>query len=387
MSSRPRVLVLQPILDPRGGGEVVAAATVAALKDEYDVTLLSLRTIDWSAVARFTGYRIEPGGVDVRVVSRFAGWRLPAIELALLQRSILLHHARRMLDQYDLAISVNNEIDTGRRSIQYIHFPWGYWPRPDADLRWFHRIAGVLPAYYRMADAIAHVSPEAIARNRTLVNSDWTGEKFRQRYGGETTTLYPPVDAASPVPWSDRQDTFVIAGRFFRGKRIEAALRIVERVRSGGHDVRLQAIGTIVDRAYAREIRKWIAHRHWASLHVNVSRDELLALLSRARYGLHAMHDEHFGMAPAEMAASGCIVFVPRGGGQMEIAGGDARLVYDSDDDAVAKISAVLSSAAMKPELQRLLLTRARGFAPDRFRARMRTIVAEELARASRRAT
>ncbi len=43
-------------------------------------------------------------------------------------------------------------------------------------------------------------------------------------------------------------------------------------------------------------------------------------------------------MAPAELARAGCIVWVPRGGGQMEIVGDEPALMYDSEDDAVAKI-------------------------------------------------
>ena len=385
MTARPRILLPHPILDPRGGGEVVAAAVIAALKADYDITILTLRPIDWRAVARFTGYAIEPEEVALRVVSPLAARRLPQIELALLQRSILLRHARKLVDQFDLTISVNNEIDVGRRAVQYVHFPWGYWPRPDADLRWFHRIAGVLPLYYRIADSIAHVSPAAIAANRTLVNSNWTGAKFRQLYGGETTTVYPPVAAAPLVSWSDRENAFLVIGRLFRGKRIEASLRIVERVRAAGHAVRLRVIGSIVDRAYFREIRALIAAREWASLHVNVSREEMLEMMSRSRYGLHAMTDEHFGMAPAEMARNGCIVFVPRSGGQVEIAGGDDRLVYASDDEAVEKISAVLSSPKAQSELREMLLTRAQAFAPERFADRIRAVVAEELVRSSRR--
>ena len=43
------------------------------------------------------------------------------------------------------------------------------------------------------------------------------------------------------------------------------------------------------------------------------------------RYGIHGMREEHFGMAPAEMARAGAIVWVPRGGGQTEIVGGEAH--------------------------------------------------------------
>ena len=44
------------------------------------------------------------------------------------------------------------------------------------------------------------------------------------------------------------------------------------------------------------------------------------------RYGIHGMREEHFGMAPAEMVRAGVIVWVPRGGGQMEIVGREPAL-------------------------------------------------------------
>ena len=48
------------------------------------------------------------------------------------------------------------------------------------------------------------------------------------------------------------------------------------------------------------------------------------------RYGIHGMREEHFGMAPAELARAGAIVWVPRGGGQMEIVGHEPALMFDS---------------------------------------------------------
>ena len=56
----------------------------------------------------------------------------------------------------------------------------------------------------------------------------------------------------------------------------------------------------------------------------DASRDEVRALMATHRYGIHGMREEHFGMAPAELARAGCIVWVPRGGGQMEIVGAGA---------------------------------------------------------------
>jgi len=65
-------------------------------------------------------------------------------------------------------------------------------------------------------------------------------------------------------------------------------------------------------------------------------------------YGIHANRDEHFGIAPAEMMASGCIVFVHNGGGQVEIMGRDLRLCYQTDKAAVEKILGIVNSATLQ---------------------------------------
>jgi len=70
--------------------------------------------------------------------------------------------------------------------------------------------------------------------------------------------------------------------------------------------------------------------------------------MGRIRYGIHANRDEHFGIAPAEMMASGCIVFVHNSGGQVEIIGRDLRLCYQTDKAAVEKILGIVNSATLQ---------------------------------------
>ena len=82
------------------------------------------------------------------------------------------------------------------------------------------------------------------------------------------------------------------------------------------------------------------------------------------------MREEHFGMAPAEMARAGCIVWVPRGGGQMEIVGREPALMYESDDEAVEKISATLGERiASKQRCATLWRRQPSGSRPSGFRA------------------
>ena len=53
----------------------------------------------------------------------------------------------------------------------------------------------------------------------------------------------------------------------------------------------------------------------WVAILLGLSREELLQLASRQRYGLHAMQDEHFGIAVGDMLRAGCLPFVHNSGG------------------------------------------------------------------------
>lgn len=82
-------------------------------------------------------------------------------------------------------------------------------------------------------------------------------------------------------------------------------------------------------------------------------------------------------MAPAEMVRAGCVVWVPGGGGQLEIVGEDSRLTYSSEDDGVEKIVAALADEAGEARLREALAARATRFSTAHFTAQVRRIVAE----------
>ncbi|MCI0453956.1 MAG: hypothetical protein L0Y68_03040, partial [Candidatus Dadabacteria bacterium] len=63
--------------------------------------------------------------------------------------------------------------------------------------------------------------------NITLVNSDWTGNKIREFYGIEPTTVYPPVPGDfAEMPWEKKENGFVCVGRISPGKRFETVIEI-----------------------------------------------------------------------------------------------------------------------------------------------------------------
>jgi glycosyltransferase involved in cell wall biosynthesis len=372
-----RVLLVQPSLQPPGGGNGVAAWILAALKDEHAVTVLTWEPIALEAINRFYGTRLRES--DFAAV-RVHPWlrrllKLTRLPLGLLRTSLLLRACKQRQRDFDLCISANNECDFGRPGIQYVHFPWAYQERPAVDLRWYH-LPSLVRAYYALCIGIAGFSFERMARNLTLVNSDWTGRKVTERHGIPTTTLYPALAAEFPdVPWSERENGFVCVGRISPEKELEKVIDIVGAVRAAGADTHLHVAGTPDDPKYTERIRRLArAHPGWLFLEEKTARDDLLRLIARHRYGIHGMSEEHFGMAIAEMVEAGCVVFVPRGGGQVEIVGGDERLTFATRAEAVEKILRVMNDSEEERQLRAFLATRKELFAPARFVTRIREI-------------
>jgi len=374
------VLLVQPSMQPPGGGNGVAAWVLQALVPGHRVTVLSWRPVEIEPINRFFGTHLRSSDFDTIVVPRW--WRvipdhLP-VPATLIKLSLLMRYTRRVSAGFDVVFGVYNETDYGRRGIQYVHYPTYLRPRPDVDLRWYHPPQGGLNLYYRLADRIAGFSLERMKHNVTLVNSDWTGAHVARFLGIQTHTLYPPVvDPAPGLPWSERGNGFLAIGRVSPEKEYERVMRVLARVREQVPGITLTIVGTWDRharryrdqlRALATSLGSWIDFRH------DLSRDEVRGLMATHRYGIHGMREEHFGMAPAELARAGCIVWVPRGGGQMEIVGHEPALMYDTDDDAVAKITRTLGDAG---EQQRLLarLAEAERFSTAHFVQQVRDLV------------
>jgi glycosyltransferase involved in cell wall biosynthesis len=199
--------------------------------------------------------------------------------------------------------------------------------------------------------------------------------------GIDAHTLYPPVaDPGVTLAWSERRTAFLSVGRISPEKEYERSMRILARVRERVPDLTFTIVGTWdrhVRRYFDQLQRQASSLGSWIRFHQDPPRDELRDLLASHRYGIHGMREEHFGMAPAEMVRAGMIVWVPRGGGQMEIVGDEPALLFDTEEEAAEKILAVLLHPAEQTRLRDHLAEQAGRFSADRFMNEVRTIVAD----------
>ena len=370
-------------MQPPGGGNGVAAWMLQALVKQHRVTVLSWWPVDVAPINRFFGTSLHASDFDRLLAPR--AWRgvvdsLP-VPAALLRSALLMRHVRRVSDAFDVIVGAHNEVDYGRRSIQYVHYPTYLRPRPAVDLRPYHRSEWLLSRYYAAADRLADFSIDRMKANLTLANSNWTAARVRDHLGVDVTTLYPPVVGESQnVPWDRRRSSFLALGRIAPEKEYERVIRILARVREHAPELTLTIVGTW-DRAVRRYVEQLqslaAAAGSWVRFEQNLPRAAVKTLMSEMRYGIHSMREEHFGMAPAEMARAGMIVWVPNGGGQVEIVGSDPALVYDSEEQAAESITRVMADVREQERLRALLAARAELFNEVRFMREMQELVAD----------
>jgi glycosyltransferase involved in cell wall biosynthesis len=380
-----RILFVQLRIDSVGGAEGLAAWILEALKRDYRLTLLTWEPVDFAALNRFFGTELQPPEVEATTVKpwmvRLAKmFPTPMVRLRYLYLFML---ARRQGERFDAVITAANEADLGPRGIQYVHFPEMLSKETEA-LRWYHSSAAVR-AYEAIGERLTGFSIDRMRRSLTLANSEFTARAVREAFGVEPLVVYPPaVGKFADVPWDQRKDGFVCIGRISGEKRIQLMIEILAAVRRAGPQVHLHVVGKLFDTDYLDSIRRLVqASAPWVHLHENLSRPELAELISRHRYGIHAMQGEPFGMAVAELISGGCITFVPNRGGQVEIVGNDERLIYSSREDAVNKILRALREPDYQASLRNHVASRRSLFGAERFANRIREVVGDYFRRRS----
>ncbi|MBT5872093.1 MAG: glycosyltransferase family 4 protein [Candidatus Latescibacteria bacterium] len=385
---RKRILFIQPNVRPPGGAEALAAWMIEALKDEYDLTLLTWTPVDLTVLNRFYGTSLGPSEFEICFVPSMIRHIVNLIpdRWAMQRNAVLMRWCKSIRNRYDLLLSASNEIDFGGPGIQYIHYPYQElnWSREPRHQRGMARLISFIKTRIRPWRIISGFSFDRMLKNKTLANSEWTRGVIREVYGLDATTVYPPVPGCFPeVPWEKKEIGFVCIGRLATDKRFEELIDILMEVRTTVPEIHLHIIGSSVeyDRDCYERVRKKVEeNEQWVFLHEDVSREKLTDLVCRHRYGIHGLINEHFGIAVAEMMRGGCIVFAPDSGGQVEILGNEERLLYHTAEDAARKIVHVLSQPEVETEIRDQLELRKDLYTVDQFTQRIREVVGEFLA-------
>jgi len=372
---RKKAVLYHPLFTDFGGAEMVAAWTLQVLQEDYDPILWCDKQPDFQRVdARYgTNLSAHPPAV-IPGLSR----RAKFIQSIWPGRAQLLQNATTMGDLQRLEkrcnptiwVSTFNEVFLPKAGIQYIHWP-GVLRVTQSPPEWSWIRRKIWEASQQLSWWVGSGStlPRTPLHHRFLTNSQWTANSLRDATGQSSTVVHPPVPPFNPgLPWAERENRVVCLGRWNLLKRLTIAADIVKKARANGaKNLRLAFVG-FWD-AEADEQQQILAHcagQEWIEWHENLERDKLQDLVGRSRYGLHAMLDEHFGIAIAEMMTAGCIVFSHNSGGPPGILD-DNRQIYDDVAAGAQKMSDLVASPDLQSELHQKARPRGLQYSPAAF--------------------
>jgi len=378
-SNKKSVGIFHYTLTKAGGAEAKPLFIAEALKNDYDVTFVTSYASSLDELNRFYGTHLN--AEDVRIIIHPLSFILKRLKgLAVLRGAIFSRFCRKLSDSFDLVISTSNMMNFKKPGIQFMKgfgFSDAVWREFErSDKPFFHKNNVFRRTYIHIAKRISLHSEEGFKRNLTIANSKWLAQLLEKRVGIECRVVYPPViDGFVEFPWEQRCDDFVYIGRLAHEKRIEDIIEIVNRLREKGSRINLHLVGALVSSKYVSFLKK-IAKKKgdWIVFEGLKYKDQKQNFLVKYKYGITAHPNEPFGISIAEMVKAGMIVWVPDGGGQVEIVD-HPLLIYQDGSDAVEKIWEIIGDRKKQEELRAHLNKMKNIFSIEKFKREVKAIV------------
>ncbi|MCL4429737.1 MAG: glycosyltransferase [Chloroflexi bacterium] len=334
-------LVVHPYLDIYGGGERVCHNVIKTLVTHgQNVELL---TFDFDA-GRYRDIVGEDLPKDVIIHS--LGKRTeekPPFTIYKRHRNFvkLLKKYRKNLD-YDYLFSTQSSspfepvfLNRAKKNIAYVHFPEIHYDYDHSRLkrkiylwlfkRWVEQGIGKLDLVF--------------------CNSNYTKENIQRYWKShgvkDPIVIYPPVNLDkfwSDKPLAQRRKRVVYVARFIPVKRHE----IMKRLAADLPAYEFVSVGGLIDaeKAWFNRFSENLPPNYSAK--TNLPGPELLEVLHDSRIYVHLMEGEHFGIAPVEGLASGCVPIVHNSGGMKEFIPDEFR--WENYDDLKQKIVACMEA-------------------------------------------
>ena len=175
-------------------------------------------------------------------------------------------------------------------------------------------------------------------------NSNYTKtmtEKYWGKFGIENPIVaYPPVEERfwSIKPLNDRPKRALYVGRFVVQKRHE----LMKKLAVEFPQFEFMSVGLLRDseKSWFAEFTKDMPSNY--AVKPNLPEEEVIQLFQTSQIYCHLMEGEHFGIAPMEALASGCVTLVHNSGGSGEFVPPEFR--WDTFEDLKSKMAKLIDA-------------------------------------------
>jgi glycosyltransferase involved in cell wall biosynthesis len=346
-----KFLVIHPNLDIYGGGERVCHHIIKTLvAHNQEVELLAF-DFDEKHYSEIMGEKL-PSEITIHTLGKRESIEAkPPLSMYKRRQNIIkLLRKYKATAEYEYTFSTQTMsafettlFDKATKNIAYVHFPeipyvYEHSKRRKRMYHWLYK--ELLERYIGKLDLV-------------FVNSNYTKsmtEKYWSKFGiKEPIVVYPPVEEPFWLnrPLNERVNRVVYVGRFIPQKRHE----ILKQIATSFPKLRFVSAGLLRDteQGWFGNFSKDCPSNY--SVKPNLAEAELIKLLQESTIYCHLMEGEHFGIAPMEALAAGCITLVHNSGGAGDFIPEEYR--WNTIDDLKEKIAKVSDITSFTSEWNR----------------------------------
>jgi glycosyltransferase involved in cell wall biosynthesis len=357
-------LIVHPYLDIYGGGERVCHNVIKTLVAHGQKVELLTFDFDSSRYRDIMGENI-PKDVVVHSLGKRTQEEPP---FTIYKRhhnfAKLLKKYRAQLN-YDYLFSTQSSspfepvfLNKAKKNLAYVHFPEIHCDYSRGTMK--RKLYLWLFKYW--------VEQGIDKLDMVFCNSNYTKEAIRRYWGShgvkEPIVVYPAVNLEKfwcDKPLADRKKRVVYVARFIPLKRHE----ILKQLAVDLPDFEFISVGGLIDAetAWFDRFKENLPKNY--TLKTNLPGPELLDILQDSRIYVHLMEGEHFGIAPVEGLASGCVTIVHNSGGMREFIPEEYR--WDNYQDLKTKIVKSIDASVNWEFKRKELWSRIRMLTPEAF--------------------
>jgi glycosyltransferase involved in cell wall biosynthesis len=337
-----KFLVVHPNIDIYGGGERVSHHILKSLVTNGQRVELLTFDFDENQYATFIGESL-PGNVNVHTLgNRSIVEAKSPLSLYKRRRNILrlLKKFKKTAD-YDYTFSTQTFsafeatlIGKAKKNIAYVHFPEIHYDYDHSKLAkkkylWLYK--KLLEKDISKLDLVFCNS----TYSKTMTQKYWW--KFGVK---PPIVVYPPVEAPfwSNKPLNERTKRVLYVGRFVPGKRHD----LLKKLALNFPKFEFVSAGLLrnSEESWFKTFTEGLPLNY--TVKPNLPETDLIKLFQTSQIYCHLMEGEHFGIAPMEALASGCLTIVHNSGGSGEFIPEDFR--WNTFEDLKEIISKLVAS-------------------------------------------
>ncbi len=231
--------------------------------------------------------------------------------------------------------------------------------------------------------------------NQIVCNSRFTANFASRHFGSKCSVLYPPVDVEKFDPSLPKENHIISVGRFdniLNSKKQEVMIEAFRSIYHQHKDFswRLILAGGSLS---SPEKNNYLRHlQHLAiglpiDFIVNPEFNSLKKIFSEAKIywhaagfgvdeSIHPESTEHFGMAPVEAMASGCVPILINRGGLGEIIDNEHEgFLWNETKELVAKTELLMSSPSLLSSMSKQSILRSANFSKEKFKNELKLLL------------